>query len=291
MHSYRHSGLAIASVLPLPEWEAFRTAIGEPDVRIVFGSGERDWSTGDASIVEGDCLRFAVSGVGGWEIEAGRVIRIFPDGGSDGDMRAFTLGSAWAVIGAQRGLAFWHGSAVARARRTVLFCGPQGAGKSTLAASLVQRGWSLLSDDLARLEPCGGSVRLHPSAGRIKLWSDAVDALDCGHRSVHRDAARPDKHHCDMTDRLMPTPQDLSAIAILCDGAYRVERLTGARAVAEAFAAAQYRPEQFDALNAWPNQTALAAEICARVPVYRLWRPRRLDALMQLPGWLDRMWE
>lgn len=45
-----------------------------------------------------------------------------------------------------------HGAAAVRGHRAVVFCGPTHAGKSTLVAWLVRRGWSFLSDDITLLD-------------------------------------------------------------------------------------------------------------------------------------------
>jgi hypothetical protein len=53
---------------------------------------------------------------------------------------------------------FLHAAVVAREENAVVLAGPSGAGKTTLALALVDRGWSLVSDDLAVLDPASGSL-------------------------------------------------------------------------------------------------------------------------------------
>jgi hypothetical protein len=51
-----------------------------------------------------------------------------------------------------------HAAVVARNGEAVILVGASGAGKTTLALALVDRGWSLVSDDLAVLDPTSGSI-------------------------------------------------------------------------------------------------------------------------------------
>lgn len=53
---------------------------------------------------------------------------------------------------------FLHAAVVARKEEALVLAGPSGAGKTTLALALVNRGWSLVSDDLAVLDPASGSL-------------------------------------------------------------------------------------------------------------------------------------
>ena len=65
---------------------------------------------------------------------------------------------------------FWlHASAVANAAGGVLFLGPWGHGKSTLAAHLYARDWAYLADDLVPLDPLqGGRLLPFPQTPRLR---------------------------------------------------------------------------------------------------------------------------
>lgn len=58
----------------------------------------------------------------------------------------------------QRGLLAVHAAAVARGGRAVVLSGPGGTGKTTLALALAARGFEILSDELAVLDPAGRLV-------------------------------------------------------------------------------------------------------------------------------------
>ena len=68
-----------------------------------------------------------------------------------------------------------HASVVERAGRALVMTGESGSGKSTLAALLSLRGWRLLADEFALVEPATGLV--HPFPRPISLKNDAIALL------------------------------------------------------------------------------------------------------------------
>jgi hypothetical protein len=81
-----------------------------------------------------------------------------------------------------RGFEVLHAAGVVLAGEAVLFAGPPGAGKSSLAAALLRRGGELLSDDAVALEWQGGPIVAHPGAGALYLRTAEQDRLDAGER-------------------------------------------------------------------------------------------------------------
>jgi hypothetical protein len=81
-----------------------------------------------------------------------------------------------------RGLEVLHASAVvmtdgAWRGKAALFSGPQGAGKSSLAAALLRRGQQLLSDDTVALEPREGELLAHPGPALLQLRAEEHERL------------------------------------------------------------------------------------------------------------------
>ena len=302
VHHYRHSGLHVASEIGLPEWDAFACGPAKADVRIVLSDLPCPDCPCDGSVAGGEVMRFAVEGIGGWQVERGRVIRLHPGlTAGPAELRLFTLGSAWGAIGYQRGFAMWHGSAVERSGRTVLFCGNQGAGKSTMAAMLCKDGARLVADDLSRIEPTGGGRGgvggrragpvIHPSSTRIKLWREAAGQTGWQDRILQRDYMREDKFHCAAPDHHGgAAPLPLIGVVVLVEGKeYRLERLFGSTALEAVLKATLYRPEMVEALSAWGRQGALVAQVLERTPAWRLTRAKDfaepdLSAIWQAAG-------
>ncbi len=69
---------------------------------------------------------------------------------------------------AQRRYLLLHASAVERGGRVLLLSGVSGAGKSTLAALLMTRGWRLMGDEFALVDPVTGLVHAFPRLVSLK---------------------------------------------------------------------------------------------------------------------------
>lgn len=295
MYRYRHSGLTVASDIALPEWAEFAEADTSalPDIRIVL-SDEPCADCPDCDFVAEDNgdVRFAMPGVGGWQVMAGSRIVLHPGlAAVPSEIRLFTLGTAWGALGYQRRHAMWHGSAVmTKAGRTTMFCGGAGEGKSTMAAAMLARGAVLVADDLSRVEPGKGRPLIHPSSTRIKLWRTAVDALGWQDRTLERDFMREDKFHCSVAHCAAgQAPIALDEIVVLVTGE-TIERtvLTGSEAVKAVIAGTVYRPELLDAMSLWAQQGAMAARIVAQCKVTRLTRPRDLARIDEVASLLEK---
>jgi HprK-related kinase A len=68
-----------------------------------------------------------------------------------------------------------HASCVERDGRALVMTGESGSGKSTLAAMLGERGWRLMGDEFALLDPASGRVLAFPRL--ISLKNRAIDVM------------------------------------------------------------------------------------------------------------------
>jgi HprK-related kinase A len=75
----------------------------------------------------------------------------------------------------QRRYLLLHASAVERDGRAVLMTGLSGAGKSTLAALLGARGWRLMGDEFALVDPATGLVHAFPRL--VSLKNHAIEVV------------------------------------------------------------------------------------------------------------------
>ncbi len=69
-----------------------------------------------------------------------------------------------------------HASAVEKDGRALVMTGESGAGKSTLAALLMARGWRLMGDEFALLDPATGM--LHGFPRLISLKNEAIGVME-----------------------------------------------------------------------------------------------------------------
>lgn len=174
----------------------------------------------------------------------------------------------------RRGLTCLHASASDVGGEAFLFLGASGAGKSSLALELAERGHGLLADDLVVLEERGGDVLAHASHLRVRTWD-------------RRDGA-PEPEDEDPDGKLLLragsqslpfTEGALSVSAVYCldviePGPHqpRIGRLHGSRAVDALLGnvyAASFLPE-----DAWPRELALLARLADAPGVRRLLRVR-----------------
>jgi len=73
-----------------------------------------------------------------------------------------------------------HASAVLHQEKLVMFCGPSGIGKSTIASHLHTRGYPIFSDDKCVLnwKESSQSFVVFPSLKITRLWEDATEQID-----------------------------------------------------------------------------------------------------------------
>ncbi len=76
----------------------------------------------------------------------------------------------------QRRYLLLHASVVERDGRALLMTGESGAGKSTLAAMLAARGWRLMGDEFALIDPTTGLVHAFPRL--ISLKNAAIGVME-----------------------------------------------------------------------------------------------------------------
>ncbi len=177
---YQAFGVALSSCLECPE---LSPSIPPPDVSLRYARVDaslpapRDRGVRYAA-APGELL-LRVDGVARFLVRGGESIAIDRDPvAGDADIRPFLLGSAFGALLHQRGTIALQGNVVARDGIGVLILGKTATGKSTLAAALMQRGFSCVSDDLCALGvPAGSGVEAHTGCTYVRLWSDSLSSL------------------------------------------------------------------------------------------------------------------
>jgi hypothetical protein len=148
------------------------------------------------------------------------------------DTASYLLGPILGLLLRLRGVTCLHASVVAFDDRSVAFVGSQGAGKSTTAAAFAQRGYGILSDDIAPLAEREGVFHVIPAYPHLSLWPDSVKMLYGSSEALPRFIPNWDKRRLDLghqRTRFESRPLPLGAIYILgerCpDPAPYVERM------------------------------------------------------------------
>jgi hypothetical protein len=280
---YSVFGLRVRSEIPLPE--LFEAGPGDADVTVRLGpTGVRGEFDGGLHEVAGSLL-FVEPQIGRYRIAGGReiIVEARPSV-PERNVRLFLLGSAFGALLHQRGLLPLHANALEIAGKAVAFMGPSGEGKSTLAAAFHDRGHRILADDVCVVdleEAAHPTVR--PGLPRLRLWRDSIEQSG-------RDAAEYDRSYAgDETlekydvplarSAAVTTPVELAVVYLLArDAEFEITPLTGASA-AEAVFANTYRGAFVSTARQEHSHWSACVRLVQSVPVYRVARPRALEAL------------
>lgn len=121
----------------------------------------------------------SVPGVARYLVTDGQTITIDPaPGATEADINRFLQMTPLAALYFQRGRPVFHAAACTLNGRAILLAGDSGAGKSTLLAALLQRGWTMLADDLALVElNDSGAPAVRPNPAPLCLWPEARQKL------------------------------------------------------------------------------------------------------------------
>lgn len=115
--------------------------------------------------------------VGTFAIADGSLVRFDPElGALPGSVSMWLHGSVAALLLAQRGRFALHASVVEIDGLGIAVAGARGAGKSTTALRLSQRGHALVTDDVSPLD-AAGPVTTHPYARPVHVFSQTAGAL------------------------------------------------------------------------------------------------------------------
>jgi hypothetical protein len=216
---YDFGPFSLTSDLPLPELPPSKTA--RLPVRISIG--EVPETIADPTFRSAYCtasrseLLLHIQGVAAYHIQDGREVVVQPEPGSnDLDIRGYLLGNIFAILCHQRRLLPLHASAVRIGTGVVAFLGDSGAGKSTLAAFLLERGHSLVADDVCLLDPdAPAQERVLPVAPWLKLWRTSLEALGKQQDGLSRTFHDEDKYRVPVGELARVDEQRLPLTALI----------------------------------------------------------------------------
>lgn len=297
MPTYHAYGLTVDSELPLPELEPTR---GDPDVRVRTGtvSEPPTGPTEDGKLYRTGGGHYAtVEGVGSLLATGGRRLVVDPDPDADAELiRQFVLGQGFRTLLYQRDHVVLHASAAVVDGHAVAFMGDSGQGKSTTLAACYGEGHTVLTDDVVAVDPDTCEVR--PGFAQVKLDARAAE-------SVGANLTMPDSEEEQTTSEPsedLPTtepaerqrqyyaaPQEfgdellhLERIYLLRDGKeIRIGPLPPTERPYELMRSSVSAYHSGDDEGVEPHLDA-CVRLSESVPMKRLERPRRFDALPSL---------
>jgi len=290
-NTYRAYGLTFSSELDLPELRAFGGLDASAvDASIRLAPAPRDGvregkDHGPFYRMSATQVWFDVPDVGAFLISDGAEILVDPKPGVDeSSIRLFLLGSAFGALLIQRNLLTLHGNAVRIGGRCMICVGDAGAGKSTLAAGFMRRGFDVLADDVAPIDASGRAV---PGFPRIKLWRDAADGLGIETQGLSRIRPEFDKYNVPL-EKQGDEPAIVNWIYVLSKGAqdeFSFERLSGAEKFSALYQHA-YRMEFVRGMQREAVHLRSCGALATRIKFSRVVRP---EAGFDVDGLIDRL--
>jgi hypothetical protein len=291
------SGLSVASDLALPG-----LIVGNPDARpeVTIRRGpvpERlEGATGSGPTWQAADRQFllCIPGVARFLMEDGRSIVFTPESeDSLPDIPIFVIGTVIGILLHQREQIVLHASAVRVSGKAVLFCGSAGAGKSTLAAALAQRGYPLVTDDVCTVSvDAGAAPQVHPDGRQLKLWSQAIERLDLAPARGERVRAKLEKFYVTPSN-VFSDPLPLGAVYMLREARPPHEPGIAKPNVVDAALLLRrnaYRPTLIRQLNQRASYFRAAADIANAAGIYHLTRALDFGKMSKLIGWLEQHW-
>lgn len=292
---YRTYGLSIASQIEIPELQEVKP-IASPDLKILMSDIKATLEDALYSDrwyqVDDHRCQLEVPGIARYQVESGR--RVLLDRRSMGsteqsvkpcDVRLFLLGATFGVLLHQRNWLPLHVSALNTPSGVWAFTGHSGAGKSTLGAWLhYTQGWPMVSDDVAVIKPDNEKPYMYAGPPRLKLWKDALAAMNLSQEGLVRDRTRADKYHLMLQYGFEVAPKPLRALVLLeraesGQGA-SIEELQGAAAF-KVVIKALYRPEIGAMINKPERLMLDFANLVNKIKVYRFRRAWSLERMNQ----------
>lgn len=283
---YRLHGLTFRSEVALPHWPR---GSGACDAKIYGGEVAADLPAarkvgtvfagrpGVGLLTYSDLPPVLVNG--GLEIVVGRGTA------PSGTLRRLLSGTAVALLLHQRGRLCLHASSVVKDGRAHLIVGASGAGKSTTAAALVERGATLLADDITAIDfGSDGALLAFPGLQTLRLRRESMDALPRHAQQAGDLDAEEEKHLIASPGVAGESAYPVGSITFLRRGeipAPAVTMITGTERVA-AIEKNLFRPRMARIVGDPRKRFLACTQLAARVPLRELVRPQvgfHLDGL------------
>jgi hypothetical protein len=216
-----------------------------------------------------------VPGTARFLVTQGTAVAVAVDDAADpDDVASFLLGGVRGALIHQRGELPLHAATLfpPQGCGAVAITGASGMGKSTLAAQLVLRGWSLLADDLTRISWAESTALAWPGGTGIKLTRNAIDRLGLDAAALTRVAPAVDKMRFEVSP--MAEPVSLAwVISLHRNPAPEIQMVAGSNALA-LLLEQTFRPHYIAALGVAKQHLLMVSRVaatcrCASLSGYR----------------------
>jgi hypothetical protein len=231
---------------------------------------------------------FHVPGIARFLVFDGSNVRYMPvEGADEQSVRLFILGTCIGVIMHQRGQLVIHGNAVRVGDECVIFAGASGRGKSTLAAAFYQRGYELLTDDVAVIND---RLEVVPSYPQIKIWQDTADKLGIDTTKLQRIRLQVNKYAFPLVSGFCSSPLPVRGLYILNthnESRFNFEPITGTDKF-NPLKNNTYRYGPIEGLGLKAKHLSLCAQLANHIDVTRITRPKSGFAIGKLVDLIEK---
>ena len=184
MYYYWAYGLIVKSEIIFPELFTI-VETDQVDVELILGDIPAIiWKDGDYyaayQTITSSESKLTIPKVGSYYAGFGKQIIINKEDEADWEsVRLFCLSNSFAAILHQRKTIPLHCAAFLHNEQLVLIFGHSGAGKSTILAAMMNRGYQVFSDDVCVpvIDQVTGEVSLFSSYPMLKYWKDTADRM------------------------------------------------------------------------------------------------------------------
>lgn len=220
--------------------------------------------------------------IGHFVISGGNDILVQPLGSNDeNDLASFILGWCIAFLFQQRGYSAIHSSAIEMNEQAVLISGFSGAGKSTIALSLIEAGYRYLADDIAMVNP-KDDMMIQPAFPQQKVCRNiaeqmGTDTLLYINEKKDKFAYYNIKDFCDM-------PRKLTTMIMLkkYDGdKVIVEEVTGIEKL-NSILLNLFLLDAYKAMDFTLEEKARCLELAGKINIYKIYRPNGKDTVQEI---------
>lgn len=272
-------GLRVSSDLELPEvLPGVESNVNDLSIRLGDLRGDESATAelrGPFLRAAPDMLNLVVPGVVEMAARNGRNLLYRPfEGIDEASVRLFLLGSGIGAILMQLGHLVLHGNTIEINEGCIVCVGQSSAGKSTIAAGMLQRGYRILADDISPVDEDGLVV---PGLPRIKIWQKSADILGLNTEGMARIRPELSKFNIPLGTSFCDQKRVLKGVVILDqhnDTDVSVQLVSGQ----EKFRLLRqnvYRSRFVDGMLLKKSYFQQTMNLAANLPVIRINRPKK----------------
>ena len=302
---YRHRVFGLLVATPSP-WPELPLSQGAPDVTFRYGSVPDALPHAAMRRPHFDATPTDVlvrhQNVGGCLVREGREVVMAPGAGfGEVAVRSWLFGSTFGALLHQRQVLPLHASAVEVDGDCVVIAGNTGSGKSTLAAAMIERGYRVLTDDIAAVSmpasqgpvEAGQGPTVQPGPRWIKVHEDGVGKLTGWTGASPISLEKENKRLAPLGDRFCPEPRPIRRVYVLLKASAPELTLTRLRGVEKVGVILRKtsRKRMLEGMGPSAGHMERCARLAAQTSITTVGRPEESCPAEEVADALERDWQ